>query len=446
MRLIKIALALVAFVAFNSNVNAADAVGTTIAPPFARATSLNSTGTSSTEVGNTSAITYVNGTNINITSSNESNLSTTNGTTRTDVITTANGLSISNSTSGSTNGYLSLDVGGNIQVGGAGDVTVASGPRSSGGIAGTSVLSVTNTSATLVSAGSSSYSAIGWGASGASAPADYVNTLSANQNGVAIASATALTMNATTTTITSTTNNIVGTTNNVTGTTNINTAGNANTSIGSSGTGTVTLTSGSNSVVMNNSGTTVTSPTTIIGLTNINTLGTANTLIGNSIGTVSVNGSTVNVGTNSASNITIGNGTGNSTVSMNGNRLQNVGNGTAGTDAVNLNQLNSVSGNVSSLSNSVSSLGNQVNNLNTQLQQSQTQYRSGIAGVAAMNGIGGLNAGQTVNFGIGVGGFAGQAGVAAGGNIRITDNTTFKASVAQASNNTAVSGGLTIGF
>jgi hypothetical protein len=131
---------------------------------------------------------------------------------------------------------------------------------------------------------------------------------------------------------------------------------------------------------------------------------------------------------------------------MNGNRLQNVGNGTTGTDAVNLNQLNSVSGNVSSLSNSVTSLGNQVNNLNTQLQQSQTQYRSGIAGVAAMNGIGGLNAGQTVNFGIGVGGFAGQAGVAAGGNIRITDNTTFKASVAQASNNTAVSGGLTIGF
>ena len=443
MKKLTFALAAICIVGLNPLTYAADA---TTNAGGSVSDSLNYGGTTYTEVGNTSAPTYVNGTNVNITSSNQSNLSTSNGTHRTDVVTTANGLNVTNQTSGSTNSYLSLDSGGGVQVGGAGDVTVASGPRSSGGIAGTSVLNLTNSSSSLVSAGSGSYTAIGWGAAGASVPADYVNKLTANENGVAIASATALTINATTTTITSTTNNIVGATNNVTGTTNINTTGNASTLIGGSGSGTVTLASGTNSVVINNSGTTIASPTAIIGLTNINTAGTANTLIGNSTGVVTVNGSTVNVGANNGSSVAIGNSTGNSTVSMNGNRLQNVGNGVAGTDAVNLNQLNSVTGNVSSLTNSVSSLNSQVNNLNTQLQQSQTQYRSGIAGVAAMNGIGALNAGQTVNFGIGVGGFAGQAGVAAGGNIRISEHATFKASVAQASNNTSVSGGLTIGF
>jgi len=330
-----------------------------------------------------------------------------------------------NSTTGQINGTTYLDMT-------PGNATLTTGNNT---------LELTSTKSNLLAVGTGTSAEVGWSATGVTG--SYINKILVNSSGTSIGSATALTLTSDTTNLTSTT------------ATNINTTGNASTSIGSSGTGSVTLTSGTNSLVVSNSGTTITGDTTVTGNSAVN----GNSTVGGTLlvtGTTTTNGITntgsftstgnATIGSGSASSVTVGSATGNSTISMNGNRIQNVGNGTAGTDAVNLNQLNSVSGNVSSLSNSVSSLTGQVNNLNTQLQQSQTQYRSGIAGVAAMNGIGGLNAGQTVNFGIGVGGFAGQAGVAAGGNIRITDNATFKASIAQASNNTAVSGGLTIGF
>lgn len=317
------------------------------------------------------------------------------------------------------------------QVGSSAEVSLFSGTINpvNGNISGTSSVTLTPIRATMSAKGDTAYSAVAWGPSSAATAADYTNYFSADATGSNIASATAITMNAVTTTITSTTNNIVGTT-------NINTTGDANTAMGSSGAGSVTLTSGTNSLVVGNSGAAITGNSSISGTLLVNGVTTSNGI--SNTGTFSSTGNAV-IASASASTVSIGNSSGNSTISMNSNRIQNIGAGIAGTDAVNLNQLNTVSNNVSSLSG-------QVNNLNNQLQQSQTQYRSGIAGVAAMNGIGALNGNQRVNFGIGVGGFAGQAGIAAGGNIRITDNATFKASVAQASNNTAVSGGLTIGF
>ena len=426
-KLIKFLIALLLSTMFQINAYAIDA-GTT---GIVRATSLNSSGTSDTIVGNATGTTNINGASVNANTQSGTSYGAST-VAPTDIFT---GASTQSGGTYSENSYINTTQSA-IDIASSGRVTMASAVVApSGNINGTSLVTVTPTSATIVSSGNSSYTAMGWGPTGSSSISDYTNYIQANSSGVAIASATALTLNATTTTITSTTNNLVGTT-------NINTTGNASTSIGNVGTGSVSLTSGTNSLVVSNSGAAITGPVAISGNTSVGgtlsvvgattTNGITNTGSFQSIGNATI-------GSGSASSITLGNSTGNSTISMNGNQIHNVANGTAATDAVNYSQLSSVT-------NSISSLNNSVNNLSNQLQQSQTQYRSGIAGVAAMNGIGALNGNQKVNFGIGVGGFAGQAGIAAGGNVRITDSTTFKASVAQTNQNTVVSGGLTIGF
>ena len=403
MKLIKFLTVLLLSALFQINAYAQDA-GT----GGSLANSLNSGRTSSTTVGNSTGSTQINGSSVNM-------LTTSIGNTG-NVNLSPTELNVNINTGGggtyTGNSYLDMTVNA-IDIGTGGRATMASGPvNPSGGVNGTSLVTVTPTSATVVSSGNSSYTALAWGPAGASLPGDYTNYLKADQSGVSIGSATNLSLNAATTTLTSTT------------ATNINTSGNASTSIGSSGTGAVTLTSGTNSMLINNSGTTITGTTATNGISNTGSF----TSTGNAT-----------IGSGSSSSVTVGNATGNSTISMNGNRIQNVGNGTSAGDAVNYGQLTAVSNNVNSLNNSV-------NNLSNQLQQSQNQYRSGIAGVAAMNGIGALNGNQRVNFGMGVGSFAGNGGIAAGGNVRVTDNISLKAAVAQASNNTAVSAGFTVGF
>lgn len=295
-------------------------------------------------------------------------------------------------------------------------------------------------------------------------------------------------------------------TTNITGTTNINSSGNADTTIGNSGVGVVTIQSGTNSIVVNNTGTTVSgsmtvsgdtsmngpnnnigttqasvnqigtysgstntiggsgvtntvlgstninttgtasssignstgtvgvtgSTVTVTGATNINTAGTANTSIGNATGTVGVSGSTVNVATNSGSTVNIGSTTGNSTVNMNGNRIQNVGNAVAGTDAVNLNQLN----------NAISSTNNAINGLQNQMNSA----KAGIAGVTAATNLPGLVQGQKYNFGLGWGNYLAYNGIAVGGNARVTDNVTLKVSGSATSGVYSGGAGLAIGF
>ena len=415
-----------AVICYTNNSIAADAIAT----GGGVATSLNNTGTSTTIIGNEAGATQIySGNGMSLNDPNAISINAVDpGVSQNQITvnrTQGNSMYTQSLSGGSvtTNSFITTSSS-KTQVGSSQEVSIYSGAisdPSNGNINGTSVITLKPNQATMVSSGPTSSVALAWG----EVSGTYTNGIQADSTGTLIQSATAITLS--------------GTTNNISGVKNINTTGNSGTSIGSSGTGSVTITSGTNSLILNNSGTTLTSPTTIVGVTNINSTGTANTSIGNTSGVVSVIGSTINIGSNSSSTVAIGSNSGNSTISLNGNRIQNVGNAVSGTDAVNLNQLNSVSGNVSTLSN-------QFNSLSNQLQQSQIEYRSGIASVAAMNGLGALNGNQKVNLGLGVGSFGGQAGVAIGGNIKLADNITFKASVATASSNTAASGGFTIGF
>lgn len=179
------------------------------------------------------------------------------------------------------------------------------------------------------------------------------------------------------------------------------------------------------SVTTNNNIGNSASTNTILGTTNINTTGSANTSIGNTTGTVAMLGSTVGVGTNSASVVNVGSTTGNSTLNFNNNRLQNVGNAVAGTDAVNLNQLNSA----------INGIQNQVNT-----------NKAGIAGVTAATNLPGLSAGQNYNFGVAWGNYQAYNGVAIGGHARVTDNVTFKVSGSATSGVYSGGAGMSIGF
>ena len=170
----------------------------------------------------------------------------------------------------------------------------------------------------------------------------------------------------------------------------------------------------------------------LTGATNINTTGSYNTSVGNTTGIVTIAGSAVNVGTNSGSSVTLGSSTGNSTVSLNGNRLQNVGAGVAGTDAVNLNQVNSL---MSSTTSQITSLQNQANT-----------NKSGISGVSAMANIPSLSASQKNNFGVGIGAFQGSSAIAFGGNFRIKDNLVGKISASLSSGNYVTGAGLSFGW
>jgi hypothetical protein len=171
---------------------------------------------------------------------------------------------------------------------------------------------------------------------------------------------------------------------------------------------------------------------TLTGATNINTTGNYNTSIGNTTGIVAVVGSVVSVGTNSGSSVALGSSSGNSTISLNGNRLQNVGTGISGTDAVNLNQVNSL---MSSTTSQITSLQNQAN-----------VNKAGISGVSAMTNIPSLSASQKSNFGVGIGAFQGASAIAFGGNFRIKDNLVGKISASLSSGNYVTGAGLSFGW
>ena len=282
----------------------------------------------------------------------------------------------------------------------------------------TSGLALTSTYNGVYSVDSSSYSFIGWASTTSDLNTSAANGFIANSAGAYIQSASDLTLTGTTITLT--------------GTTNINTTGNYSTSIGSSGTGSVTMTSGTNSVALSNTLLTITAPTTIVGTTNINTTGTASTSIGNTTGTVTLVGSAVNVGTNSGSAVTVGNSSANSTVSLNGNRLQNVGTGTSGTDAVNLTQVNSL----------ISSTTSQITSLQSQIYTNER----GISGVSAMTNIPSLQTSQQYNFGVGIGSFEGTTALALGGNFRLRDNLFGKISASMSSGTYVTGAGISLGW
>ncbi|OND45201.1 YadA family autotransporter adhesin, partial [Burkholderia pseudomallei] len=107
-------------------------------------------------------------------------------------------------------------------------------------------------------------------------------------------------------------------------------------------------------------------------------------------------------------------------------QITNVAAGTEGTDAVNVNQLNTLSTSMSqSLSNQqtqLNNLGSQLNQTQQQLQQTDTMARQGIAAVAAMASIPHMDRDSNFAMGVGTSSFLGQKAIAVGMQARITEN------------------------
>lgn len=112
-------------------------------------------------------------------------------------------------------------------------------------------------------------------------------------------------------------------------------------------------------------------------------------------------------------------------VTFNGNRLQAVGPATAGTDAVNLNQLNSVN-----------------SNLQSQISDNRNEARRGIAGASAIAGIPALESGKQYNFGVGLGHYKGESALALGGNARFDAKTVGRLAVGFSGSDATVSAGV----
>ncbi|WP_175771415.1 YadA-like family protein [Burkholderia ambifaria] len=96
-------------------------------------------------------------------------------------------------------------------------------------------------------------------------------------------------------------------------------------------------------------------------------------------------------------------------------QVTNVAPGTAGTDAVNLNQLNAVS-------QTVAGQQSQINSLGSQLQRTDAMARQGIAAVGAMASIPQLDRDALFGMGLGTSTFQGQKAMAVSMQARITEN------------------------
>jgi trimeric autotransporter adhesin len=140
---------------------------------------------------------------------------------------------------------------------------------------------------------------------------------------------------------------------------------------------------------------------------------------------------------------------GTSTVSFNNNRLQNVAAASAGTDAVNLNQVNSLitssMGSYASQSQ-VNGIQNQVNNLQTQVNQNNLIAQRGVAGVGAIANIPALDANKQFAVGVGVGNYISASAIAVGVQARISENVVFKVSGSSSTGNYTTGAGLGISF
>lgn len=119
-------------------------------------------------------------------------------------------------------------------------------------------------------------------------------------------------------------------------------------------------------------------------------------------------------------------------VSMNGNRIQNVGNGINATDAVNKSQLDQVS--------------SRVDQLSSRVDENQKEARRGIASIAAVAGIPALESGKRFNMGVGLGSFKGESALAVGGHVRMSDALTAKLAVGASNSDASVSVGFGYSF
>ena len=137
------------------------------------------------------------------------------------------------------NSFIQADTTGvNIGSSGTVDLFVGALDPTNGSITGTGGLTLDSTFSGIYSLGAGTSSYIGWAAT-----ASELSATSTTANGFLVSSSGAYIQSASDIILT-------GTTINLTGATNINTTGNYSTSIGSSGTGTVAMTSGSNSIAL----------------------------------------------------------------------------------------------------------------------------------------------------------------------------------------------------
>jgi autotransporter adhesin len=109
-----------------------------------------------------------------------------------------------------------------------------------------------------------------------------------------------------------------------------------------------------------------------------------------------------------------------------GERITNVAPGVNGTDAVNLNQLNSVE-----------------SRLRKQIDDTDKDAKKGIATVAAMANIPQVDESKTFSLGAGVGGYDSEWGFAVGGSYRVAPAVVLKGSLGT-SDGGEVAGGLGI--
>jgi len=97
--------------------------------------------------------------------------------------------------------------------------------------------------------------------------------------------------------------------------------------------------------------------------------------------------------------------------------------GTAGTDAVNVDQLNA------GLSQANAYTDQRVNQLQQGINSTARSAYSGIAAATALTMIPEVDKGKTLSLGIGTAGFQGYQAVAIGGTARITENIKVKAGI-----------------
>lgn len=152
-------------------------------------------------------------------------------------------------------------------------------------------------------------------------------------------------------------------------------------------------------------------------------------------------------GTVSAANVNV-----TSSLNMNGNKISNVGTGTAATDAANTGQVTTeanarIAGDAA-LQSGLNNLTSSVSSLSALVDANRKRSDAGIATAVALSG-GTFLPGKKVNFTANIGAFRGEAAVAAQLGVLISDNLALNAGVATSFHSyggTAVRGGFTFGF
>lgn len=169
--------------------------------------------------------------------------------------------------------------------------------------------------------------------------------------------------------------------------------------------------------------------TTVTGGTATLTLNNNASLVGTTTASVSGGGTTLTLNASGAS--------------LGGAQLHNVAAGTAGTDAVNVNQLNSAVGSVAAdvvaVDNRVTEVNRRVNHLNNRVDDLRDRSYGGIASVAALAAVPAPPPGKRFTIGAGVGHYSGENAIAVGFRGAVSDAVSVTLGVSHNSSGTTAS-------